>query len=107
MEAAALVNAKTKIFGIFCLVFLALLGWVVCLRLLCIFLLQFVGQETVQAEAEAGPSSSCSSPDEKSYYGDDWSYSLELANEYTFDGERLNQMVPVPVSAALLVMVKT
>lgn len=54
------------------------------------------GQETVQAEAEAGPSSSCSSPDENSYYGDDWSYSLELANEYTFDGERLNQMVPVP-----------
>lgn len=92
----------------FVLVFLALLGWVVCLRLLCIFLLQFVGQETVQAEAdETGPSSSCSSPDEKSYYGDDWSYSLELANEYTFDGERLNQMVPVPVSAALLVMVKT
>lgn len=88
----------------FVLVFLALLGWVVCLRLLCIFLLQFVGQETVQAEAdEAGPSSSCSSPDEKSYYGDEWSYSLELANEYTFDGERLNQMVPVPVSAALLV----
>lgn len=88
----------------FVLVVLALLGWVVCLRLLCIFLLQFVGQETVQAEAdEAGPSSSCSSPDEKSYYGDEWSYSLELANEYTFDGERLNQMVPVPVSAALLV----
>nr|XP_011459289.1 PREDICTED: uncharacterized protein LOC101296346 isoform X2 [Fragaria vesca subsp. vesca] len=55
------------------------------------------GQEIVQAEAdEVGPSSSCSSPVEKSYYGDDWSYSLELANEYTFDGERLNQMVPVP-----------
>ena len=88
----------------FVLVVLALLGWVVCLRLLCIFILQFVGQETVQAEAdEAGPSSSCSSPDEKSYYGDEWSYSLELANEYTFDGDRLNQMVPVPVSAALLV----
>ncbi|XP_050370826.1 OVARIAN TUMOR DOMAIN-containing deubiquitinating enzyme 12-like [Argentina anserina] len=55
------------------------------------------GQEIVQGEAdEVGPSSSCSSPDEKTYYGDDWSYSLELANEYTFDGERLNQMVPVP-----------
>ncbi|KAM5584203.1 OVARIAN TUMOR DOMAIN-containing deubiquitinating enzyme 12-like [Rosa sericea] len=55
------------------------------------------GQESVQAEAdEVGPSTSCSSPDEKSYYGDEWSYSLELANEYTFDGERLNQMVPVP-----------
>lgn len=70
--------------------------------------MQFVGQEIVQAEAdEVGPSSSCSSPDEKSYYGDDWSYSLDLANEYTFDGERLNQMVPVPVSTTLLVMVKT
>ena len=70
--------------------------------------MQFVGQEIVQAEAdEAGPSSLCSSPDEKTYYGDDWSYSLELANEYTFDGERLNQMVPVPVSTALSVMVET
>lgn len=99
---------RRRVLVFFVLVFLALLGWVVCLRLLCILLLQFVGQETVQAEAdEAGPSSSCSSPDEKSYYGDEWSYSLELANEYTFDGERLNQMVPVPVSAALLGMVKT
>lgn len=47
------------------------------------------------------PSNSCSSPDENSYFGDDWSYSLELTDEYALDGEvgkRLNQMVPIPVS---------
>ncbi|OWM68912.1 OVARIAN TUMOR DOMAIN-containing deubiquitinating enzyme 12-like isoform X1 [Punica granatum] len=44
-------------------------------------------------------SSSCSSPEEKVYSGEDWPYSLELADEYAYDGEvgkRLNQMVPVP-----------
>ena len=48
-----------------------------------------------------GPSGSCSSHDENSYCGDEWSYSLELTDEYTLDGEvgkRLNQMVPIPVS---------
>lgn len=50
-----------------------------------------------------GLSSSCSSPDEKSYNGEDWSYSLDLTDEYALDGEVgkiLNQMVPVPVSVA-------
>lgn len=48
-----------------------------------------------------GPSSSGSSPDENSYCVDDWSYSLELTDEYALDGEvgkRLTQMVPIPVS---------
>ncbi|XP_021812329.1 OTU domain-containing protein DDB_G0284757-like [Prunus avium] len=58
------------------------------------------GQESGQEEKDdVGPSSSCSSPDEKSYYEDEWSYSLEVTGECTFDGEvgkRLNQMVPVP-----------
>ncbi|TYH93758.1 hypothetical protein ES332_A13G275800v1 [Gossypium tomentosum] len=54
------------------------------------------GQEV---QDETGPSSSCSSPEEKLVSEVDWLYSLELANEYALDGEvgkRLNQMVPVP-----------
>ncbi|XP_062173123.1 OVARIAN TUMOR DOMAIN-containing deubiquitinating enzyme 12-like isoform X3 [Alnus glutinosa] len=58
------------------------------------------GQECGQEEADdTGPSTSCSSPDKKSYCGDECSYSLELTDEYALDGEvgkRLNQMVPVP-----------
>lgn len=54
-----------------------------------------------------GQSSSCSSPEEKSYEGGDWSSSLMLTDEfYSLDGEvgkRLNQMVPVPVSFRQLV----
>ncbi|KAI8524096.1 hypothetical protein RHMOL_Rhmol13G0122800 [Rhododendron molle] len=45
------------------------------------------------------PSSSCSSPGEKLNCGEEWSYSLELADEYALDGEvgkRLNQMIPIP-----------
>lgn len=44
-----------------------------------------------------------SSPGEVSYCPEEWSYSLELTDEYAVDGEvgkRLNQMVPVPVSVA-------
>lgn len=47
---------------------------------------------------------SCSSPEEKSYCKEDWSYVLDLTDEYALDGEvgkRLNQMVPVPVSVTL------
>uniref|UniRef100_A0A0A0KBF7 ubiquitinyl hydrolase 1 n=2 Tax=Cucumis sativus TaxID=3659 RepID=A0A0A0KBF7_CUCSA len=43
--------------------------------------------------------SSCTMPDGTSYSGDDWSYSLELTDEYTLDGEmgkRLNQMISIP-----------
>ncbi|XP_042511395.1 OVARIAN TUMOR DOMAIN-containing deubiquitinating enzyme 12-like isoform X2 [Macadamia integrifolia] len=58
------------------------------------------GHESGQEENdEIKPSSSCSSPEQKSYNGDDWSYSLELTDESVLDGEvgkRLNQMVPVP-----------
>ncbi|KAB2050543.1 hypothetical protein ES319_A13G253800v1 [Gossypium barbadense] len=57
---------------------------------------QNCGQEV---QDETGPSSSCSSPEEKLVSEVDWLYSLELANEYALDGEvgkRLNQMVPVP-----------
>lgn len=48
-----------------------------------------------------GPSSSCSSPEEVLYNGEEWSYSLELTDESGLDGEvekRLYQMVPIPVS---------
>ncbi|RVW97279.1 OTU domain-containing protein [Vitis vinifera] len=76
-------------------------GWM--LSLLCsIVLISFItcrhesGQEDTD---DMGLSSSCSSPDEKSYNGEDWSYSLDLTDEYALDGEVgkiLNQMVPVP-----------
>lgn len=51
-----------------------------------------------------GPSSSCSSPG-RNYCTAEWSYSLDLADEYALDGEvgkRLNQMVPVPVSVSFV-----
>ncbi|OAY51562.1 OVARIAN TUMOR DOMAIN-containing deubiquitinating enzyme 12 isoform X1 [Manihot esculenta] len=58
------------------------------------------GHEGGQEEAnDVGPSSSCSSPRENSHSAEDWSYSLELAEEYAFDGEVgkwLNEMVPIP-----------
>ncbi|WJZ88648.1 hypothetical protein VitviT2T_007927 [Vitis vinifera] len=58
------------------------------------------GHESGQEDTDdMGLSSSCSSPDEKSYNGEDWSYSLDLTDEYALDdevGKILNQMVPVP-----------
>ncbi|XP_040992325.1 OVARIAN TUMOR DOMAIN-containing deubiquitinating enzyme 12-like isoform X6 [Juglans microcarpa x Juglans regia] len=60
----------------------------------------WLGHECGQEEDDTmRPSTSCSSPDENSYCGDERSYSLELMDEYAFDGEvgkRLTLMVPVP-----------
>lgn len=61
----------------------------------------YSGHNSGQEEADdMEPSSSCSSPGEKSYEGEEWSCSLELTDELAaLDGEvgkRLNQMVPVP-----------
>lgn len=45
------------------------------------------------------PSSSCGSPTRQLNYGEEWSYSLELSDEYALDdevGKRLNQMASVP-----------
>ncbi|EEF32965.1 cysteine-type peptidase, putative [Ricinus communis] len=56
------------------------------------------GQEGGQEEAD-DMGSSCSSPQENSYPEEDWSYLLELAEEYAVDGEVgkwLNEMVPIP-----------
>ncbi|XP_010241857.1 PREDICTED: OTU domain-containing protein DDB_G0284757 isoform X2 [Nelumbo nucifera] len=53
------------------------------------------GQEDID---DAGASSSCSSPAEAPYDGEEW-YSLEITDESSLDGEvgkRLNQMVPIP-----------
>ncbi|PHU03955.1 hypothetical protein BC332_29206 [Capsicum chinense] len=59
-----------------------------------------IGEENCdEEETNDGASTSCSSPGEESYTGEDWSYSLELADEYDLDGEvgkRLNQMIPIP-----------
>lgn len=64
--------------------------------------MSLVEQDSSHEGADAmGPTSSCSSPDENSYCGDEWSYSLELTDVYALDeevGKRLNQMVPIPVS---------
>ncbi|KDP44013.1 hypothetical protein JCGZ_05480 [Jatropha curcas] len=58
------------------------------------------GQEGGQEGADdVEPSSSCSSPQENSYPTEDWSYSLELAEEYAFEdevGKWLNEMAPIP-----------
>ncbi|XP_022753875.1 uncharacterized protein LOC111302202 [Durio zibethinus] len=58
------------------------------------------GQDCGEEEQDdTVPSSSCSSSEEKLFSEEDWSYSLELTDEYALDGEvgkRLNQMVPVP-----------
>ncbi|XP_022730765.1 OTU domain-containing protein DDB_G0284757-like isoform X2 [Durio zibethinus] len=58
------------------------------------------GQDCGKEEQDdTAPSSSCSSPEEKLLCVEDWSYSLELTDEYALDGEvgkKLNQMVPVP-----------
>ncbi|XP_052172570.1 OVARIAN TUMOR DOMAIN-containing deubiquitinating enzyme 12-like isoform X2 [Diospyros lotus] len=48
---------------------------------------------------DMGPSSSCSSPENKYYDEEDYSYNLEITDESALDGEvgkRLNQMIPVP-----------
>ena len=48
-------------------------------------------------------SSSCSSPGDKSYDGEEYSYTLEIGDESALDGEVgkwLNEMVSVPVSGA-------
>ncbi|KAL3354633.1 hypothetical protein AABB24_019003 [Solanum stoloniferum] len=59
-----------------------------------------IGEENCdEEETNDGASTSCSSPGEESYTGEDWSYSLELTDEYNLDGEvgkRLNQMIPIP-----------
>ncbi|KAK4255130.1 hypothetical protein QN277_008166 [Acacia crassicarpa] len=60
----------------------------------------FPEQQNDQEEADdVEPCSSCSSPGENSYCGDQWFHSLEQIDEYPLDGEvgkRLNQMVPIP-----------
>ncbi|KAI3450598.1 hypothetical protein Pfo_007263 [Paulownia fortunei] len=52
-----------------------------------------------EEETDLEISAACSSPGDESYCGEEWSYSLELMDEYAFDGEvgkRLNQMNPIP-----------
>ncbi|KAL7248075.1 hypothetical protein ACSBR2_002892 [Camellia fascicularis] len=62
----------------------------------------YSGYKGGQVEPESddmGPSSSCSSPGNRSYDGEEYSYNLEITDESALDGEvgkRLNQMIPVP-----------
>ncbi|XWS29851.1 hypothetical protein CRYUN_Cryun24cG0065400 [Craigia yunnanensis] len=57
------------------------------------------GQDCGEEEQDdTAPFSSCSTPEEKLLCEEDWSYSLELTDEYALDGEvgkRLKQVVPV------------
>ncbi|KAL7153915.1 hypothetical protein ABFS83_04G199400 [Erythranthe nasuta] len=56
-------------------------------------------ENRIEEETELGISASSSSPGDESYCEEEWSYSLELMDEYAFDGEvgkRLNQMVSIP-----------
>lgn len=82
------------------------MGCAPCCCILCLYYLGILGHECGQEEDDTmRPSTSCSSPDENSYCGDELSYSLELMDEYAFDGEvgkRLTLMVPVPVSVAYI-----
>ncbi|KAL9251007.1 OVARIAN TUMOR DOMAIN-containing deubiquitinating enzyme 9-like protein [Drosera capensis] len=58
-----------------------------------------VYEDASQEVDDVGPSSSCSSPEERSYDDIEYSYSLDLMDESTLDGEigkRLNQLIPVP-----------
>lgn len=55
----------------------------------------------MQENDEMGASSSCSSPENRSFDGDEYSYNLEITDESELDGEvgkRLNEIIPVPVS---------
>ncbi|KAK2999274.1 hypothetical protein RJ639_023469, partial [Escallonia herrerae] len=60
----------------------------------------YYGHEGSLAVADdMGPSSSCSSPGDKSYDGEEYSYDLEITDEPELDGEvgkRLHQLIPVP-----------
>ncbi|CAH1442008.1 unnamed protein product [Lactuca virosa] len=60
----------------------------------------YYGDESrVQETEEMGHSSSCSSPGNRSYDGDEYSYNLEITDESELDGEvgkRLTEIVPVP-----------
>ncbi|GAB4856670.1 hypothetical protein Ancab_040502 [Ancistrocladus abbreviatus] len=56
-------------------------------------------EDAQEAADDRGPSSSCSSPVERSYDDEDYSLYLEWTDESALDGElgkRLNQMIPVP-----------
>ncbi|CAI9105017.1 OLC1v1003845C2 [Oldenlandia corymbosa var. corymbosa] len=56
------------------------------------------GEDSGEVASDLITSRRCPSPEGESYSGQ-WSYSLELMDEYALDGElgkRLNQMVPIP-----------
>lgn len=57
-----------------------------------------------------GPSSSCSSPGDRSYDGEEYTYTLEIQDEFELDGEvgkRINQLSAVPVSVVSVSISRT
>lgn len=67
--------------------------------LICIW---FTGHDAGVEANDVGPSSSCSSPGDRSYDGEEYAYALEIQDEFEIDGEvgkRINQLSAIPVSA--------
>lgn len=59
----------------------------------------YAGHDTGLEADDVGPSSSCSSPSDRSYDGEEYTYTLEIQDEFELDGEvgkRINQLSAVP-----------
>ncbi|XP_060201508.1 OVARIAN TUMOR DOMAIN-containing deubiquitinating enzyme 12-like isoform X1 [Lycium barbarum] len=59
----------------------------------------YAGHDTGLEADDLGPSSSCSSPGNRSYDGEDYTYTLDIQDEFEIDGEvrkRINQLSAVP-----------
>ncbi|CAN4121524.1 unnamed protein product [Withania somnifera] len=59
----------------------------------------YTGNDTGLEADDVGPSSSCSSPGDRSYDGEEYTYTLEIQNEFEIDGEvgkRINQLSAIP-----------
>lgn len=92
--------------------FFLLVGYCLSLNMMlfCVKSANFIGYMFGPGETDdVGPSSSCSSPGDGSYDGEEQSYDLEIVDESELDGEvgkRLHQMIPVPVSVSSRSMLK-
>lgn len=93
----------------FSIPFSLLVGYCLALNVM-LFCFNFVGYMFGPGETDdVAPSSSCSSPGDGSYDGEEHSYDLEIVDESELDGEvgkRLHQMIPVPVSVSSKSMLK-
>ncbi|KAK4343024.1 hypothetical protein RND71_038840 [Anisodus tanguticus] len=59
----------------------------------------YAGHDIGLKADDVGPSSSCSSPGDRSYNGEEYTYTLDIQDEFEIDGEvgkRINQLSAVP-----------